>query len=102
MVRLMLVCATALALMTASARGGQDKPKEKPKEKAKADPTLDVTLQLAVAGVGAYLYEAHVKVGVLGDAKAKGVYTAEVATRELNVTIALLKAVDGRLAAVEK
>jgi hypothetical protein len=94
----LFVCALALALVAGRARA-EDKPK--PKEKAKAT-TLDTTVTTLAAMSGAYLYEAHQKIGVLGDAQAKEVYKAEVAERELTDTVNLLKTVKKQLADLEK
>src|SRR5262245_15686537 len=99
--RLLFVCALALALLAGRPRADEDKPKERPKEKAKPTPTLDATLRLAATAVGAYLYEAHQKIGLLADGLTNGSYTAAVATRELNVSVGLLQAVDKQLAAVD-
>jgi hypothetical protein len=95
---LLIVCALALAgALAAPAARTADKPKEKPKP----PPGLDDTLRLAATAVGAYLYEAHQKVGLLSDGVAAGTYTAAAGEKELNVSLGLLKAVDKRLAALE-
>lgn len=92
---LLLGCAAALALATTRPRADDAKPPEKPK-------ALDAVLRITAASVGAYLYEAHQKIGLLGDARAKGVYTADVAAKELAVSVGLLKLVDAQLAALDK
>ena len=95
---LLIVCALALAgaIAAPGARTADDKPKAKPKP----PPGLDDTLRLAATAVGAFLYEAHQKVGLLNDGVAARSYTAREGEKELNVSIGLLKAVDKRLAAL--
>lgn len=90
-----LLIACALALAGAVTARTADEPKQKP------PPGLDDTLRLAATAVGAYLYEAHQKVGLLSDGVAAGSYTAQAGDKELAVSLGLLKAVDKRLAALE-
>lgn len=97
----LILCALVLALAAGRARA-DDNP-TKPEEKGKTKATALETTLFALGGVSAaYVREAHMKIGALGDARAKGVYKAEVAASELNVSIDLLKAVAKQLAAVEK
>jgi hypothetical protein len=100
---LLIVCALALAgALAAPGRPADDKPKAKEKAKEKATPALDASLRLAAVSMGAYLYEAHQKIGMLSDGRANGAYTAAEADRELAVSVGLLKAVDKQLAALEE
>jgi hypothetical protein len=48
----------------------------------------------------AYLYEAHQKVGILAEARAKKVFDLEQCEQELQVTINILKVVDKQMAAL--
>ena len=63
-----------------------------------ADDTEGALLRALGGSVAAYLFEAHQKVGVLNDAKAKKVYDKDTLDKEIGVTINILKVVDKQMA----
>jgi len=62
----------------------------------------DALLRALGGATAAYLYEAHQKVGIVADARAKKLYEPEVCDKELQVTLNILKVVDKQMADLVK